>query len=108
MIPVAPTSICPVARAVAMGAAAWKKTSSGSIPYPLKKPLSTPMKRGAEELSLSAPIFTADSARADLTPAPSTAMAAARAMMAPRRIRKPPPVTRIMYGATARPAARTA
>jgi hypothetical protein len=51
-------SSLPVASAVAMGAAAWKKTSSASIPNSLKKPLSTPMKSGADEVSLSAPTLT--------------------------------------------------
>src|SRR5262249_21158682 len=65
VMPVAPTSICPVASAVAIGAAAWKNTSCGSMPNSLKKPLSTPMKSGAEEVSLRAPIFTGETAWAD-------------------------------------------
>src|SRR5262249_8506229 len=44
--------------ATATGCAAWKYTSSGSIPNSRKVPRSTPRKIGAEELSLRTPILT--------------------------------------------------
>src|SRR5712692_5007690 len=79
-----------------MGAAAWKKTSSGSMPNSLKKPFSTPMKSGADEVSLRAPILTFCSAPAGAVPATTAAAQAAKASAVIRRIEKPPLVTGVV------------
>src|SRR3990167_6389610 len=97
-MPVAPTSICPVASAGATGAAAWKKTSSGSLPISLKKPFSTPMKSVADEVSLSAPTLTFCWACAGAAPTQEAAAQTAKTSAVIRRIEKPPLVTCVVLG----------
>ena len=72
-----------------MGAAAWKNTSSGSMPASLKKPFSTPTKTGAEEVSLSTPTLTLAGAWAGAGDAsPETATAARRTTNGHRAMRR--------------------
>ena len=78
MRPVAPTSTCPAASATAMGPAAWKNTSSGSIPNSRKKPFSTPTKIGAEEMSLRTPTLTLSAGSAPVASSISASAASAR------------------------------
>src|SRR5713226_1061954 len=62
--------------------------SAGSTPNSLKNPFSTPMKMGAEEVSLSTPTFTVGWAAA--APGPRPASSAASSSGTRRRITYPP------------------
>ena len=72
-----------------MGAAAWKNTSSGSMPTSLKKPFSTPTKTGAEEVSLSTPTLTLAGAWAEAGDASARPATAAVSRMKMRRMSGP-------------------
>src|SRR5919106_3812256 len=91
--PVAPTSMSPEASATAIGWAAWKYTSSGSMPNALKYPRSTPRKSTADDVSLSTPSLTFRVAGA---PATGATIRTSSDSTTPMRLIHAPPVPRAM------------